>query len=63
MGLGTLLFWTFVAGDAFVAALTLAITVVVIACPHALGLAIPMVTTIATTLSARSGMLVKAPRR
>jgi Cu2+-exporting ATPase len=60
VGVGTLLFWSLVAGDPFVAALTLAITVVVIACPHALGLAIPMVTTISTTLAARSGMLIKS---
>lgn len=56
VGVGTLVFWSLIAGDPFVAALTLAITVVVIACPHALGLAIPMVTTIA----ARSGMLIKS---
>ncbi len=60
VGVGTLMFWYFVADEPFVAALTLAITVVVIACPHALGLAIPMVTTISTTLAARNGMLVKS---
>ncbi|HEX5631542.1 MAG TPA: heavy metal translocating P-type ATPase [Acidimicrobiia bacterium] len=36
-----------------------AVTVLVIACPHALGLAIPLVTTNATTLSARHGILVR----
>ena len=35
------------------------ITVLVIACPHALGLAIPLVTSISTSLSARNGILVK----
>ena len=60
VGVGTLAFWSLVGGEPFVAALTLAITVVVIACPHALGLAIPMVTTISTTLAARNGMLVKS---
>jgi len=39
--LGTLLVWTLVIGEPFVFAITLAITVLVIACPHALGLAIP----------------------
>jgi P-type Cu2+ transporter len=35
------------------------VTVFVIACPHALGLAIPLVTSISTTLSARQGLLVR----
>ena len=34
-------------------------TVLVIACPHALGLAIPLVIAIGTTLGARNGLLVK----
>jgi Cu2+-exporting ATPase len=34
------------------------VTVLVIACPHALGLAIPLVIAISTALSARSGILV-----
>jgi Cu2+-exporting ATPase len=35
------------------------VTVLVIACPHALGLAIPLVISISTALSARAGILVK----
>nr|BFF12281.1 heavy metal translocating P-type ATPase [Microbacterium flavescens] len=35
------------------------ITVLVIACPHALGLAIPLVVSIATERAARSGVLIK----
>ncbi|MQA10048.1 MAG: heavy metal translocating P-type ATPase [Pseudonocardiaceae bacterium] len=35
------------------------VTVLVIACPHALGLAIPLVIAISTSLSARNGILVK----
>jgi P-type Cu2+ transporter len=35
------------------------VTVLIIACPHALGLAIPLVTAISTSKSARSGILVK----
>ncbi|HVX31333.1 MAG TPA: HAD-IC family P-type ATPase, partial [Nitrolancea sp.] len=36
-----------------------AVTTLVVACPHALGLAIPLVVAISTTLSARSGILVR----
>lgn len=35
------------------------VTVLVIACPHALGLAIPLVTAISTTKAAKSGLLVR----
>src|SRR6185369_7562255 len=35
------------------------VTVLVIACPHALGLAVPLVVAISTTLSARNGILVR----
>ncbi|MBB4930415.1 Cu2+-exporting ATPase [Lipingzhangella halophila] len=41
------------------AALTRSVTVLIIACPHALGLAIPLVTSISTAKSARNGILVK----
>jgi len=59
VGLATFMFWFFLAGRSLVFALTLAVTVLVIACPHALGLAIPVVTTISTTLGARNGMLIR----
>jgi P-type Cu2+ transporter len=59
VGLLTFFAWNFWFGATFVFALTLAITVVVITCPHALGLAIPAVTTITTTLAAKNGILVK----
>jgi P-type Cu2+ transporter len=38
------------------------VTVLVVACPHALGLAIPLVVAISTTLSARNGILVRDRR-
>ena len=55
----TLLVWTLVIGQPFVFAATLAITVLVIACPHALGLAIPTVTTITTSLAIKNGFFIK----
>ena len=38
------------------------VTVLVIACPHALGLAVPLVIAISTTLGARGGLLVRDRR-
>ncbi|HET7427598.1 MAG TPA: heavy metal translocating P-type ATPase, partial [Gemmatimonadales bacterium] len=38
------------------------VTVLVISCPHALGLAVPLVIAISTTLGARSGLLVRDRR-
>jgi Cu2+-exporting ATPase len=38
------------------------VTVLVIACPHALGLAVPLVIAISTTLGARNGLLVRNRR-
>lgn len=55
----TLLVWALVIGETLVFAMTLAITVLVIACPHALGLAIPTVTTIATRLAVKNGIFIK----
>ena len=40
-------------------ALERAVTVMVIACPHALGLAIPLVVAVSTSLSARNGLLIR----
>ncbi len=35
------------------------VSVLVVACPHALGLAIPLVASISTTMAARNGFLVR----
>ncbi|HUG30978.1 MAG TPA: heavy metal translocating P-type ATPase [Candidatus Limnocylindria bacterium] len=56
-GVVTLAFW-WVQGDPE-GALVRTATVLVIACPHALGLAIPLVIAISTSLGARNGLLVK----
>jgi Cu2+-exporting ATPase len=60
-GVITLIVWLVVADEpAF--AVQRFVTVLVIACPHALGLAIPLVIAISTTLGARSGLLVRDRR-
>jgi Cu2+-exporting ATPase len=56
-GVITVVVWTLL-GDPEEALIRTA-TVLVIACPHALGLAIPLVIAISTTLGARNGLLVK----
>ena len=56
-GLLTFAVWT--ALGQVEAAVTRTVTVLVIACPHALGLAIPLVIALSTSLSARNGILVK----
>jgi Cu2+-exporting ATPase len=56
-GAATLLAWSLLgeANNAFVRT----VTVLVIACPHALGLAIPLVISLSTSISAKAGILVK----
>jgi len=57
--LATFIYWMFINPIGAVAAITFAITVVVITCPHALGLAIPTVTTITSSLAANNGILIR----
>ena len=59
VGAITLFTWLFVAGREFVFALSRMVTVMVITCPHALGLAIPLVVAVSTSISARAGLLIK----
>lgn len=56
-GLITFLIWLFAKNTGF--ALERTVTVLVIACPHALGLAVPLVVSISTALSARNGLLIR----
>ena len=60
-GAATLAAWL-LAGAPIEAAIARLVTVLVIACPHALGLAVPLVLAISTTLGARSGLLVRDRR-
>ncbi|MDQ3998560.1 MAG: HAD-IC family P-type ATPase, partial [Gemmatimonadota bacterium] len=60
-GVLTLVAWL-IAGAEPAFAIERVVTVLVIACPHALGLAIPLVIAISTTLGARSGLLVRDRR-
>jgi Cu2+-exporting ATPase len=57
----TLVAWL-IAGASPAFAVERVVTVLVIACPHALGLAIPLVIAISTTLGARSGLLIRDRR-
>jgi len=54
----TFIGWMLIAGEIPVS-IRRTVTVLVIACPHALGLAVPLVVSISTTLSARHGLLVR----
>ncbi|PYO95037.1 MAG: heavy metal translocating P-type ATPase, partial [Gemmatimonadetes bacterium] len=57
-GTVTLLAWLS-AGRDFSFALERMVTVMVITCPHALGLAVPLVVAVSTALSARNGLLIR----
>ena len=48
--------WLMFTGESFNFALARTVTVMVIACPHALGLAVPLVVAVSTALSAKSGL-------
>ena len=57
-GLITLVVWLLL-GFPFVFALERMVTVMVISCPHALGLAVPLVVAISTSISAQKGLLIR----
>lgn len=57
VGIFSLVFWTISSNFSF--ALLLAVSVFVIACPHALGLAVPLVVSRLTSISAKNGLLIQ----
>jgi Cu2+-exporting ATPase len=59
VGSATLLLWLFGSDRDFVFALERSVTVMVITCPHALGLAVPLVVAVSTAISARNGLLIR----
>jgi Cu2+-exporting ATPase len=58
-GVSSFIVWFFILPHGAVFATTIAVAAIVVACPHALGLAIPTVTTITSTLGAKNGILIK----
>jgi len=55
----TMFVWLVFTGQSFNFALSRTVTVMVITCPHALGLAIPLVVAVSTALSAKHGLLIR----
>jgi P-type Cu2+ transporter len=57
-GISTFLYW-YLTGQVLSFAMERMVTVIVICCPHALGLAVPLVVAKSTALSAKHGLLIK----
>lgn len=58
-GLSTVLFWILFTDQGLGFAMARAVTVMVIACPHALGLAVPLVVARSTAIAATNGLLIR----
>jgi Cu2+-exporting ATPase len=58
VGVGTFIVWLLL-GASFNFAVERMVTVMVISCPHALGLAVPLVVAISTAVSAQNGLLIR----
>ncbi len=61
-GAATMLGWLLFTDVEFVFALERTVTVMVITCPHALGLAVPLVVAVSTSLAAGKGLLIRDRR-
>lgn len=57
-GIATFLYW-YLTGQTLAFSMERMVTVIVICCPHALGLAVPLVVAKSTALSAKHGLLIK----
>ncbi len=58
-GVITFFIWQVIVGRDFAFAIERTVTVMVIACPHALGLAVPLVVAVSTALAASNGLLIR----
>ena len=59
-GVITFLIWQVLMSKEFAFAIERTVTVMVIACPHALGLAVPLVVAVSTALAAKNGLLIRS---
>lgn len=59
VGVITFLLWAGLFGKGLAFSIERSVTVMVIACPHALGLAVPLVVAVSTALSAKRGLLIR----
>jgi Cu2+-exporting ATPase len=59
VGIITLIVWLVIIKKDFAFALERTVTVMVITCPHALGLAVPLVVAVSTAISAKNGLLIR----
>lgn len=59
VGVVTFAVWFFATSEDLTFAIERAVTVMVITCPHALGLAIPLVVAVSTSISAKRGLLIR----
>ncbi len=58
-GAVTIFIWLTLMGESLAFALERTVTVMVITCPHALGLAVPLVVAVSTAISASKGLLIR----